>query len=149
MSKRKRHLRIRDIIVNRDIETQDDLVRQLKDDGFMVTQATVSRDIKELSLIKVPLTDGRYKYSLPADQRHNPLKKLKRVLVDCFVHIDYTEHLIVIKTIPGNANAVGSLIDHLDWPEIMGNISGDDTILVICKVKKDADKITNRFLDML
>lgn len=149
MSKAQRHIRIRDIIGRNEIETQDELVDYLRNAGFNVTQATVSRDIKELSLIKVPLMDGRYKYSLPADQRYNPLQKLKRVLVDSFLSVDYTENLIVIKTLPGNANTLGVLIDHLDWDDIMGNISGDDTILIICKVKEDTPHIVQRFLDML
>lgn len=149
MNKAQRHIRIREIIGKNEIETQDELVDFLRDTGFKVTQATVSRDIKELSLIKVPLMDGRYKYSLPADQRYNPLQKLKRVLVDSFVSIDETENLIVIKTLPGNANTVGVLIDHLDWTEIMGNISGDDTILIICKEKEETPLIVKRLLDML
>lgn len=149
MNKAQRHIRIREIIGKNEIETQDELVDFLRDTGFNVTQATVSRDIKELSLIKVPLMDGRYKYSLPADQRYNPLQKLKRVLVDSFVSIDETENLIVIKTLPGNANTVGVLIDHLDWTEIMGNISGDDTILIICKEKEETPLIVKRLLDML
>ena len=83
MNKGQRHIKIRDIITNNDIETQDDLVDELKNAGFNVTQATVSRDIKELHLVKVPLMDGRYKYSLPADQRFNPFQKLKRILDRC------------------------------------------------------------------
>jgi transcriptional regulator of arginine metabolism len=149
MNKAQRHIRIREIIGKNEIETQDELVDFLRNAGFNITQATVSRDIKELSLIKVPLMDGRYKYSLPADQRYNPLQKLKRVLVDSFVSIDETENLIVLKTLPGNANTVGVLIDHLNWPEIMGNISGDDTILIICKDKQQTPMIVERLLDML
>lgn len=148
--KGQRHIKIREIITEQEIETQDELVSALKDAGYNVTQATVSRDIKELHLVKVPLLDGRYKYSLPADQRFNPLQKLKRVLTDSFVTIDYTDHLIVMKTLPGNANAVGALIDNLDWDdEIMGTICGDDTILIICRDKKMSPIITKRFLDML
>jgi transcriptional regulator of arginine metabolism len=149
MNKAQRHIRIREIIGKNEIETQDELVDVLRNASFNVTQATVSRDIKELSLIKVPLMDGRYKYSLPADQRYNPLQKLKRVLVDSFVSVDYTENLIVIKTLPGNANTLGVLIDHLGWDDIMGNISGDDTILIICKIKEETPHIVQRFLDML
>lgn len=77
MSKGQRLIKIREIIANFDIETQDELVEHLRNGGFNVTQATISRDIKELHLVKVPLMDGRYKYSLPADQRFNPMQKLK------------------------------------------------------------------------
>ncbi|GEK59345.1 arginine repressor [Marinococcus halophilus] len=149
MNKGQRHIKIRELISNTDIETQDDLVARLRGDGYNVTQATVSRDIKELHLVKVPMIDGRYKYSLPADQRFNPMQKLKRALVDSFVGIDHSENLIVMKTLPGNANAVGALIDNLDWENIMGTICGDDTILIICKQKENSPEIVNRFLEML
>ncbi|CAM3802272.1 transcriptional regulator AhrC/ArgR [Alkalicoccus chagannorensis] len=149
MNKGQRHIKIRDIIGNNDVETQDELVDELRSAGFNVTQATVSRDIKELHLVKVPMMDGRYKYSLPSDQRFNPLQKLKRALMDSFVSIDHTNNLIVIKTLPGNANAVGALIDNLDWPQIMGNICGDDTILIICRSEEDPKILSERFLDML
>lgn len=149
MNKGQRHIKIRELITNNDIETQDELVDILKNQGYNVTQATISRDIKELHLVKVPMVDGRYKYSLPADQRFNPLQKLKRALVDAFVKIDSAENLLVMKTLPGNANAIAALIDHLDWEEILGTIGGDDTILIICRSVKAADEISNRFLDML
>lgn len=149
MNKGQRHIKIREIIANEEIETQDDLVDRLRAAGFNVTQATVSRDIKELHLIKVPMADGRYKYSLPADQRFNPLQKLKRLLIDSFVSIDSASHLVVLKTMPGNAHAVAALIDNLDWEEIMGTVSGDDTILIICRTPEGAGVISQRFLDML
>lgn len=149
MTKGQRHIKIREIITNREIETQDELVEALKAAGYNVTQATVSRDIKELHLVKVPMHDGRYKYSLPADNRFNPLQKLKRTLIDSFINIDYADNLVVLKTLPGNANAVAALIDNLDWEEIMGTISGDDTILIICRGKKQSQSITKRFLGML
>ncbi|MEL3972474.1 transcriptional regulator ArgR [Rossellomorea oryzaecorticis] len=149
MNKGQRHIKIREIITNRDVETQDELVESLKNSGFNVTQATVSRDIKELHLVKVPLMDGRYKYSLPADQRFNPLQKLKRTLTDAFVKIDTAGHMLVMKTLPGNANAIGALIDNLDWEEILGTICGDDTCLIICRTEGETKVITERFLDML
>ncbi|WP_017755717.1 transcriptional regulator AhrC/ArgR [Calidifontibacillus oryziterrae] len=149
MNKGQRHIKIREIIANNDIETQDELVDTLKRAGFNITQATVSRDIKELHLVKVPMADGRYKYSLPADQRFNPLQKLKRSLMDAFIKIDTAGYLIVMKTLPGNANAIAALIDHLDWDEILGTVSGDDTILIICRTNEDTEEISNRFLDML
>lgn len=149
MNKGQRHIKIREIIANNDIETQDDLVDELKNAGFNVTQATISRDIKELHLVKVPLLDGKYKYSLPADQRFNPLQKLKRALMDAFIRIDSTSHLLVMKTLPGNAHAIGALIDNLDWDEILGTICGDDTILIICRTPEETEKLTKRFLDML
>ena len=147
--KAQRHIKIREIIANRDIETQEELVEELKKAGYNVTHATVSRDIKELHLVKVPTNNGRYKYSLPADKRFNPLQKLKRMLTESFVGIEKSENLIVMKTLPGNAHAVGALIDNLDWPEIIGTIAGDDTILIVCRQREQVPDIINRFIDML
>ncbi|MDI2587993.1 transcriptional regulator ArgR [Psychrobacillus sp. NEAU-3TGS] len=142
MNKGQRHIRIRDIIANNEIETQDDLV------DFKI-QATVSRDIKELHLVKVPLPNGSYKYSLPADQRFNPTQKLRRALTDAFVSIDGASHFLVMKTLPGNAHAIGSLIDYLDWTEILGTICGDDTCLILCREEADSEIVKSRLLEML
>jgi transcriptional regulator of arginine metabolism len=146
--KGQRQIRIREIITNNEIETQDDLVDALREAGLNVTQATVSRDIKELHLIKVPMDDGRYKYSLPADQRFNPTQKLKRALVDHFISIDHTDNLVVMKCLPGTANAIGALIDNLEWNEIMGTICGDDTILIICRSTNHSTQVVNQILSM-
>lgn len=149
MSKVQRQIKIRELITENEIDTQDDLVNRLKNLGYNVTQATVSRDIKELHLVKVPSANHSYTYSLPADQRFNPLEKLKRLINDVFVKIDYTSHFILLKTLPGNAQAIGALIDNLDWEEIMGTICGDDTCLIICRTEDVAEQIQNRFIDML
>ncbi len=149
MNKGLRHLKIREIIAKHEIETQDELVEKLREAGVNVTQATVSRDIKELHLVKVPLPDGRYKYSLPADQRFNPLQKLKRLIVESFVSIGRANNLVVLKTLPGNANSIAVLIDNIDWEEMIGTISGDDTILIICKDEEKAKAIENRLIEML
>ncbi|WP_163537732.1 transcriptional regulator ArgR [Gracilibacillus sp. YIM 98692] len=149
MNKAQRHIKIRELITDQEIETQDELVETLRNQGYAITQATISRDIKELHLVKVPTTDGRYKYSLPADQKFNPLNKLKRSIMDAFISIDTATHFIVMKTLPGNANAIGALIDNLGWDEIIGTICGDDTILIICKTTAEAEQLKDKFLDML
>lgn len=146
MTKGQRHIKIRELITSQEIETQDDLVDMLREEGYKVTQATVSRDIKELHLVKVPTNNGSYKYSLPADQRFNPLSKLKRSLMDAFVKIDSASHMIVLKTMPGNAQAIGALMDNLEWEEIMGTICGDDTILIICRTPEDTEGVQSRLL---
>mgnify|MGYP001161908548 CR=1 FL=1 len=149
MSKMKRHLKIRDIISEHDIETQDELVDHLKRLGFNVTQATVSRDIKELHLVKVPSKNGKYKYSTPTEHRFDPKDKLKRLIIEAFVSIDFESHFVVLKTLPGNAQAMGALIDDLDWEEIMGTICGDDTCLIICRTEEGAEVVKERFVAML
>jgi transcriptional regulator of arginine metabolism len=147
--KGQRHLKIREILNNQDEETQDDLVQSLRNSGFQVTQATVSRDIKDLHLIKVPLDNGSYKYSLPTEQRFNPLQRLKRTLTDHFTSIDYAENLVVLKCMPGTANAIGMLMDNLEWDEVMGTICGDDTILIICRTKEHSSLVVDQILAMI
>lgn len=144
--KGQRHIKIREIISQNEIETQDDLVEALRKSGFQVTQATVSRDIKELLLIKIPMDDGRYKYSLPTDQRYNPIQKLKRALVDNFLHIDHTNNLVVMKCLPGTANSIAALLDNIEWTEVMGTICGDDTILIICRTESNSVTIIERIM---
>jgi transcriptional regulator of arginine metabolism len=147
--KGQRHIKIREILANQVIETQDDLVNALRSAGFQVTQATVSRDIKDLHLIKIPLDNGKYKYSMPTEQRFNPLQRLKRALTDHFSSIDYTENLVVLKCMPGTANAIGSIIDNMEWSEVMGTICGDDTILIICRTKEHSGFVVNQILAMI
>jgi len=149
MNKGQRHIKIREYINQHDVETQEELVDILRSEGYNVTQATISRDIKELHLIKVPTENGSYKYSLPADRRFNPLEKLKRLMQDSFVSIDKATHFLVLKTLPGNANALGALIDHLQWDDILGTICGDDTILIICRNEDVTPEIEKKFLEML
>ncbi|KAA8782288.1 transcriptional regulator, ArgR family [Paenibacillus polysaccharolyticus] len=144
--KGQRHIKIREIISQNEIETQDDLVEALRQAGFQVTQATVSRDIKELLLIKIPMDDGRYKYSLPTDQRYNPIQKLKRALVDNFLHIDHTNNLVVMKCLPGTANSIAALLDNIEWTEVMGTICGDDTILIICRTEDNSVTVIERIM---
>ena len=149
MNKGQRHIRIRDIITNNEVETQDQLVDKLKSAGVDVTQATVSRDIKELHLIKVPLPDGRYKYSLPQVHKFNTEDKLRRMMADAFISIDSAGYFIVLKTLPGNAHAVGSLVDNLSWDEMLGTICGDDTCMIICRDETVTQEVKERLLSMI
>ena len=147
--KGQRQMKIREIIATQEIDTQEQLVEALRNAGFNVTQATVSRDMKEMHLVKIPLDDGRYKYSLPTEQKFNPLHRLKRSLADHFVSIDFTENLVVMKCLPGTANAVTALIDSLEWPEIMGTISGDDTLLIICRTREESARVVEQILSLV
>ena len=149
MHKAKRHLKIKELVTTKEIETQDELVEMLSDAGFVVTQATISRDIKSLHLAKVPLPDGRYKYSLPLDHRVNPIQKLTRIMRDAFIKIDTANNLIVVKSLPGNANAIGVLIDQLEWSDIVGTICGDDNLLIICQTSEEAEMVTHRLLSLM
>lgn len=141
---------IRDIIAQEIIETQDDLAEELRKRRIKVTQATVSRDIKELMLIKVPTGDGRYRYASPTQERFFFTKeRMERVFSDTITGCDYSENILVVKTLPGGANTVAAAIDYCKWPEVIGTVAGDDSILVIVKPKETAPAIMKRLMDFL
>lgn len=144
-----RQRKIREIISERDIGTQKALAEALRNEGLPVTQATISRDIKEMQLVKVPLDDGKYKYALPQDQRFNPSQKLRRALLDHFVSAEAAENLVVVKCLPATANTVASLIDGMNWPEVVGTVSGDDTLLIVCRSRDKAEEIAQRIRDII
>lgn len=144
-----RQIKIREIITNNKIETQEELVDMLNSNNFNVTQATISRDIKELQLIKVPTPSGAYVYSMPKDRKYHPLEKLGRYLMDSFVKLDYTGNLLVLKTLPGNAQSIGAIIDQLDWEEVIGTICGDDTCLLICRDEESQEEIRDRIFNLI
>lgn len=149
MQKANRQLKILEIIENMEIETQEELADQLKLEGFDVTQATVSRDIKELGLIKVLTTNNTYKYALPKGNNNVVLDKLVRVFRDCITGFDHSENLIVVKTISGTASAAAEAIDRLRWKEIVGTIAGDNTILVIVRKKEMVTQLLDRFRNLI
>lgn len=145
-----RHRQIIDIITNKEIETQEDLALELQSRGYKVTQATVSRDIKELGLVKIPAGENKYLYAQPqANRLVNVHQRLKRMFQDSVVSLDYSENLILIRTLPGTAHAVASCIDQIEWKEIIGTVAGDDTIMVIVKPKKAAQKVMEDFNKLL
>lgn len=148
--KPRRQMKILEMIRNHAIETQDDLADLLRADGIDVTQATVSRDIKELKLVKVPAGDGSYRYSLPAESAGvDQLQKLSRYMVDAVISIDYTKNLVLVKCLPGTANAVAVIMDKIQWPEIVGTLAGDDTILVITREEAQAPDMVARLRGLM
>lgn len=147
--KLQRHFKIKEMIAEHNIQTQEELVERLREAGFQVTQATVSRDIKELQLIKVPDENGEYRYALPPEQKYSASQRLRRALMDHYVHIERANNLVVMKCLPGTANAVGVLLDQMDWPELIGTICGDDTILMICRSDEQGEQVVQRITNMI
>jgi transcriptional regulator of arginine metabolism len=121
---------ILELIDKYDIETQDELSEVLREKGFEVTQATISRDIKELKLIKVQSGNGAYKYAASGKEQAGKLDVLKRIFRDTVVSMQQAASLIVIKTLTGSANAAAEAIDKLEMPDIVGTLAGDNTIFV-------------------
>ncbi|MEG0797598.1 MAG: arginine repressor [Acidaminococcaceae bacterium] len=140
-----RHEKIKEIVEKQMIETQYDLARTLRANGIDVTQATVSRDIKELMLIKVPDATGRYRYAFPKEHGSMLTQgRLERTFQDSIVSIRISENLVVIRTLPGTAQAVAYAVDYMKWPEVLGTVAGDDTIFVAIDAQKNLEVFTNR-----
>lgn len=131
--KEKRQNKIREIIENHDIETQDELLARLEKEGFRTTQATISRDIREMKLTKITGGNGKQKYAVFQNADTDVLEKYHQVLNAGILNIDYAENLIVIRTVSGMAMAVAAALDNMNLPGVMGCIAGDDTIF--CAVR--------------
>ncbi len=148
--KTQRHAQIIEFIQNKDIETQEELTLMLKESGFDTTQATVSRDIKELKLVKVPDERGKYKYAVKAkDDDIKVSAKFRTILEETVVRVDVSTSIAVIKTFPGMAQAAASAIDNMNWEEIVGTIAGDDTIFVALRTTDDALLLCKKIKELL
>ena len=144
-----RHARILEIIGQKDIETQEELVDELKKLGMDVTQATVSRDIKELKLIKVLSNNGKYKYAVINHGENILSEKLVGIFAQTVIHIDYVGNIIVLKTIAGSAPAAAEAIDSLGWEGIVGSIAGNNNIFVLTRSDEKAQELVVKFKKLL
>lgn len=143
--KSKRHGLIKRIIEQQAVETQEELAQALYSQDIKVTQATVSRDIKEMQLIKVPTGKGGYRYAMPGkDERVLTKERLARLLKEYVLGMDCSENLLVLKTLPGSAGTVAAGLDQVEWPEVIGTIAGDDNILVVVKPKDAVNEVMAR-----
>jgi transcriptional regulator of arginine metabolism len=147
--KYERHLKIVEIIKNFPIETQEELADKLKELGFDVTQATVSRDIKELRLIKVLDNEGKYKYEISNSSDNDISVKHKDIFKQSVKEIDFALNIVVLKTLAGMAQAAAAIIDSFDIPEIVGSIAGDDTIMIVTRTEQSAKELMIRFKKMI
>ena len=144
-----RHAMIKNIIEREEIETQEELAAALREHKIKVTQATVSRDIKEMMLIKVPVGDGRYRYASPLQESVLfSRERISRLFRDSVTSIDASENIIVVKTLPGGAKTVASAIDYAKWPEVIGTVAGDDNIIVVVKPKEATPDIVAKLKDL-
>lgn len=139
-----RQVKILELIKNRDIETQDELSAYLEEEGYHVTQATVSRDIRELKLTKVALSNGKQKYVSIFETPDDMKEKYIRIFRDGFVSMDMAENILVIKTVSGMAMALAASLEAMDYSEIVGCIAGDDTIFVAVRRIGDTPVLMNR-----
>ncbi|MCI6552264.1 MAG: arginine repressor [Lachnospiraceae bacterium] len=147
--KKNRHCKIIELIENHDIETQDELAGRLREAGFQVTQATVSRDIRELALSKISTGDGRQKYVFFRQDDNRLGEKYIRVLRDGFLSMDMAQNILVVRTVPGMAMAVAAAIDAMKLREIVGSIAGDDTIMMAVRTVEDTHIVMDKIHRMM
>ena len=142
--KTKRQAKILELIKKNNIETQEELSDYLEREGYQVTQATVSRDIRELKLTKVAVNGGRQKYVALMEANEDLSEKYTRVFRDGFVSMDMAQNILVIKTVSGMAMAVAVAVDAMKWNEIVGSIAGDDTIMCAIRSVDDTVKVMDK-----
>ena len=147
--KNARQTAILSIIEQNDIETQEELAGKLRDMGIVVTQATVSRDIKELRLLKVLSGTGGYKYATADKAEHGLSERFVRMFKDSVLSISYANNIIVIKTLAGSANVAAEAIDSMRLPEILGTMAGDNTVFAVVRSDANAAETVKRFEEML
>ena len=142
--KTKRQTKMLELIKKHDIETQEELSDYLQKEGYQVTQATVSRDIRELKLTKVAMSNGRQKYAALTEANEDLSEKYTRVFRDAFVSMDMAQNILVIKTVAGMASAVCAALDAMKWNEIVGSIAGDDTIMCAVRSVQETVEVMGR-----
>jgi len=148
--KSKRHLKIINIIKDRNVKTQEELAQALQDEGIEVTQATVSRDIKDLGLIKIATEDDSYKYALPSEtDRIKMVRRIEKMFKNFVLSIDVSGNLVIIKTLSGTASGLASALDNLEWDDVVGCVAGDDCIFLAVDEKSDRDQVANRLKELI
>ena len=147
--KKSRHEKIRELIGRYEIETQEELAERLKKEGYQVTQATVSRDIRELKLSKIPGEGGRQKYVVYENGDSQLGDKYTRVLKDGYASMDVAQSILVMKTVSGMAMAVAAAVDAMKMPEVVGCIAGDDTIMIAIRTADDTILVMDKIKKML
>ena len=149
MNKTVRQDKIIEIISNKEVETQEELVSILNDQNFNVTQATVSRDIKELGLIKVVGKNKKHAYACAHKIDDTQEIRLFHLFKNCVVSIDVAKNIVVVKTLGGNGNSAGVMIDKLKLEQIVGSVAGDDTVIIVTRTDEDAFAVSERLNELL
>ena len=147
--KNKRQEALAEIVSAYEVDTQAELIDRLRERGFEVTQATISRDIRQLKLVKIATGHGGYKYMLPPKNDSAASIKLNDALVESITRVSRSGNLVVLRTYPGLANAVAAGIDGIDIPSILGCVAGDDTILVVTVDEKVAEAVESKVKEMV
>ena len=147
--KSRRHAKILEIINDNNIETQDELLTRLREEGFKATQATISRDIKDLRLVKTLGSDGKYRYVSASRSSTDIRTNFSNLFSTSVNSIDVAQNLVVIKTLSGMAQAVCAALDSADYPSVVGTIAGDDTIFIACRTADLAVSLTEELKKLI
>ena len=147
--KKNRQGRILQLIQEENIETQEELADRLSEEGYVVTQATVSRDIRELKIGKIPSGNGKQKYAVLMHDDAHLADKYIRVLRNGFISMDNAQNILVIKTVAGMAMAVAAAVDAMKLKEVVGSIAGDDTIMVAIRTTQETQVVMEKIREML
>lgn len=149
MLRSARHAKILEIISRKEIETQEELCQELQAMDLLVTQATISRDIRDLHLFKVAGIEKKYRYAYMNRTVSEISPKMRSLFRDCMVSIKAAKNMVVIRTLAGNAANAGAVVDQLNYQEIVGSVAGDDTLLIVCESDESAQKVVTKINEFL
>ncbi|MGN1051880.1 MAG: arginine repressor [Candidatus Scatosoma sp.] len=151
MLKTERHAKILELISRAEIETQEELCKALNDENFVVTQATVSRDIRDLRLFKVAGIEKKYRYAHlgKSESESDVSEKMRNLFKNCVLSVVVAQNLVVIKTMTGNGANAGAVVDKLNIESVAGSVAGDDTLLIVCRDNASAEEVERRLSDLL
>ncbi|MBQ8229492.1 MAG: arginine repressor [Clostridia bacterium] len=149
MLRSARHAKILEIIAHNEIETQEELCEELNKLNYVVTQATISRDIRDLHLFKVAGIVKKYRYAYINDGESEISPKMKSLFRDCVVSVKIAQNLVVIKTLSGNGANAGAVVDKLNHEEIVGSVAGDDTLLIVCTDNRAAETVVEKINEFM
>lgn len=149
MLKTERHAKILELISHKEINTQEELCKALNDENFVVTQATVSRDIRDLHLFKVSGIEKKYRYAYLGASESDISDKMRNLFKNCVLNVTVAQNIVVVKTLSGNGANAGAVVDKLNMENVAGSVAGDDTLLVVCKDNSSAEEAERRLSDLL
>lgn len=149
MLRAERHEKILELIARKEIETQEELCEELNRENYVVTQATISRDIRDLHLFKVAGIEKKYRYAYIGENEGEVSEKMRNLFKNCVVSVAVAQNLVVVKTMTGNGANAGAVVDKLNLESVVGSVAGDDTLLVVCKDNDSADEVQCRLSEFL
>lgn len=149
MLRSERHKKILELIGRKEIETQEELCDELNKENYVVTQATISRDIRDLHLFKVAGIEKKYRYAYIGENEGEVSEKMRNLFKNCVVGVAVAQNLVVVKTMTGNGANAGAVVDKLNLESVVGSVAGDDTLLVVCRDNAAAESVQLRLSDFL